>query len=858
MEVRFIGKRTPVERRKDELFMDCREGKIYVVISIENDWYRIVDESGEDYLYPPTEFEIVGGSAADIDPHAPIFNLSPDGESEDKEVPGVNLFNAACDLIDETGQGKDADYLEAMRLLREAAQIGNIDAMNNLGILYYRGYGVEKNYDEALKWIRRGAAYGDETAYENLALMYSKGYGVPKNCKIAADMYLALAENGNTDAMTSLAFLYYHEGVDGKPNYWEAFHWYSEAADLDDPVGLDETGCFYRDGIVVEQDSEKARDYFVRAAERGDVSAMNDMADMFCKGYGVEKDYWLALFWSKEAVKHGSGIAASNIGSLYEAGSGVPKNLGIAFAWYKKAVSLGFDKAIEDVERLRKNMSTQTIQSTSQQNLDDTIWSIYDRIHEALKSNGELPSSFTVNVNPDPDEVFWADGAWDGVCCYHNRLPEPDLTQMVNAVQLASDNAFGHAETALIQVFSDENNSMLAYIDAIQKWIVEHSEQLNANYLYRFARHLLMDSYNKEVVKFGLSVMEIISSGDDEVANQAIRELGASDEFTLFALFAIQGKGNGNDEIFQMAKRVHGWGRIHAVERLEPTSEEIKQWLLREGVNNDVMSEYSALTVAEKVDLLKIVQNVDSNSEDFIAAGEILQALINCEGGPTEGIEEYEKAEALIRTYIDKARRSLPDERIYDVLRTIKIHYDDEEETESIFSAFAKEASAIISSDACMSYLRNQVRRGECLWFASQLGVDCSKEIKAAFQRDWRKNDGLLQFLDNPSDIIEMTAFFLDNVKDKDILTPKNNIIGGIGNSTFDILLPRLTGYSVQEEHLLELGLRTPVKRSRSMSLARLREWKENGKLTNNLRCAIDKWKASESDKKLLSEYHDL
>ena len=33
--------------------------KIYDVIKIEKGWYRIVDDSGEDYLYPPRLFEIV-------------------------------------------------------------------------------------------------------------------------------------------------------------------------------------------------------------------------------------------------------------------------------------------------------------------------------------------------------------------------------------------------------------------------------------------------------------------------------------------------------------------------------------------------------------------------------------------------------------------------------------------------------------------------------------------------------------------------------------------------------------------------------------------------------------------------------
>jgi hypothetical protein len=38
---------------------DLVYGKIYDVVSIECDWYRIIDESEEDYMYPPNAFEIV-------------------------------------------------------------------------------------------------------------------------------------------------------------------------------------------------------------------------------------------------------------------------------------------------------------------------------------------------------------------------------------------------------------------------------------------------------------------------------------------------------------------------------------------------------------------------------------------------------------------------------------------------------------------------------------------------------------------------------------------------------------------------------------------------------------------------------
>ena len=50
MIVKYHGESSPVS---------LIDGKEYEVISIEKDWYRIVDETDEDYLYPPECFEII-------------------------------------------------------------------------------------------------------------------------------------------------------------------------------------------------------------------------------------------------------------------------------------------------------------------------------------------------------------------------------------------------------------------------------------------------------------------------------------------------------------------------------------------------------------------------------------------------------------------------------------------------------------------------------------------------------------------------------------------------------------------------------------------------------------------------------
>ena len=60
MKVKYIGERESDTPNSYKIFMDLIPNKIYEVLSIEKGWYRIIDESAEDYLYPPEKFEIAG------------------------------------------------------------------------------------------------------------------------------------------------------------------------------------------------------------------------------------------------------------------------------------------------------------------------------------------------------------------------------------------------------------------------------------------------------------------------------------------------------------------------------------------------------------------------------------------------------------------------------------------------------------------------------------------------------------------------------------------------------------------------------------------------------------------------------
>ncbi len=60
MKVKFIGERKISIPDSYEIFFDFFPNKEYELVTIEkNGWYRIIDESGEDYLYPPQKFEVI-------------------------------------------------------------------------------------------------------------------------------------------------------------------------------------------------------------------------------------------------------------------------------------------------------------------------------------------------------------------------------------------------------------------------------------------------------------------------------------------------------------------------------------------------------------------------------------------------------------------------------------------------------------------------------------------------------------------------------------------------------------------------------------------------------------------------------
>ena len=304
--------------------------------------------------------------------------------------------------------------------------------------------------------------------------------------------------------------------------------------------------------------------------------------------------------------------------------------------------------------------------------------SIYELIKNSIQANGELPEDFKLPPK-DPNGVPWADGALDGVYIYHLVENEEDIEPLKNIVFQISEGKFEEAETNLDKL----DFSMVSRTNSLLSWIIQEQKQINLNNLYEFASSRLVTTKNIEVIKFCLSVLTIMNVETDAETIEKVKILALSDEFTLYCLNIFVKLENSNKEIFEIAKKVKGWGRVHSIGYLEVTNDEIKEWILEEGCHNDVLPAYTAYTCAKKINLIEILNEDKISNKKFNDISYLMNALLD-ESAIT-GMSALEDRELLIERYLEKAKTLSSTEEDYEVVRLIKEYVEDNEEIDKKF-----------------------------------------------------------------------------------------------------------------------------------------------------------------------------
>jgi len=198
-----------------------------------------------------------------------------------------NIEGSETDLINLLLNGQDnATQKEAVDLLKELAESGDVPSMVKLSRAYSKGSGVTVDRQSAIYWMRRAVENKVKNADLELAdLLYS---GDELEQKESALLLKEMAENGNVSAMGRL-------------------------------------GRAYRDGVGVKSDKKLAIFWMRRAAEHNAKKAMLELSDLLM----AEKDFQMqseAVQLLKQLRKQNVYSATGRLGRAYRDGKGVEVN----------------------------------------------------------------------------------------------------------------------------------------------------------------------------------------------------------------------------------------------------------------------------------------------------------------------------------------------------------------------------------------------------------------------------------------------------------------------------------------------------------------------------------------------------
>jgi uncharacterized protein len=281
----------------------------------------------------------------------------------------------------QNGQGVEKNIHRAIELYEKAAEKKNIDALYNLGCIYFSGVEGKVDLEKAKNYFKEAANQGDTEAERMLLLVKKKiEEGAMKTNKETQnekqslsdpvinvlDKYLKLidikdksienlnseqidflhfaAEQGNGHAQIVLSVLY-RLGKHVKKDLKKAFDLMKKAAEQEIDTALYLIGTMYFEGIGVKKNDTEAFRNISLAAEKGLQEAKVSLADCLIRGIGTKKDFKRAFSILLEEAQKGHTGAQSLLGSCYATGTGCDINYTEAVKWFKIAAEKGNSEA---------------------------------------------------------------------------------------------------------------------------------------------------------------------------------------------------------------------------------------------------------------------------------------------------------------------------------------------------------------------------------------------------------------------------------------------------------------------------------------------------------------------------------
>lgn len=237
----------------------------------------------------------------------------------------------------------------ALRVAKEEAKQGSLEAALLYGMLLDRGIGTDADPSEAVFWYKK--ADKNPVSAFILGTYYATGHVVSEDQDRSAELLKEAANAGFAFADLNLAILNHDRGLTYMPDLEKAHERGNSKASL---LLADNALSEVKDPDAIT----KARGIYQALAERGDREAELKLGYLLERGLGGKTDYEAAAHWYERSANQGQPIAQYLLGRLNQMGYlGKYPNYTVSKAWYTRAmknyapaaVALGF--LHETVER---------------------------------------------------------------------------------------------------------------------------------------------------------------------------------------------------------------------------------------------------------------------------------------------------------------------------------------------------------------------------------------------------------------------------------------------------------------------------------------------------------------------------
>ena len=464
-----------------------------------------------------------------------------------------------------------------------------------------------------------------------------------------------------------------------------------------------------------------------------------------------------------------------------------------------------------------------------------SVPSVYDTIKAVIGPDGRLLRDVPLGKQPKPNELHFVAGAEDGIAAYHFGTGEVDKKTLDAIVKLLAAYRPGKKRTIKrLEAIVDEHKT-LAIVNQLLKTIVSIDNRKTQSRILSAGFNLAMTSADVELVKIGLSIMGLLDFGTVASICDDVAVLAAHDELTLYAAEAARHWTGGNDLVFRMAKSVDGWGKIHAVERLEPATDEIRDWILRHGCANEVLNSYLGLACAEKGDMIAALRQPDLDQELFESIGVIIDALLD--EGSVEGISVYAHAVEALRLYVGHAKKQAT--TVTDLRRMLSLRGWAEENHSEENQAIIEQCDSIIAGGPWEARIKDAVNQhdrrtmGDAVDIAKKLGVDISSELMDAIRTR------PLDFSYRASQMLTDPAYAPEVIELYETVLPLEALATGMGNDqisptlfnenqALEWMLLELGHVPGQGTKLILTGLNSRLIRTRNATCRALEAWVES------------------------------